>query len=76
MFDVERGIHPHAPTRYGIPVSQMTTDRFHLRNTLPGPFFIHDLSPGLTRRVPLVEQELLTLPEHMGSPPVFSAGLC
>jgi len=30
---------------------------------------------GLTRRVPLVEQELLTLPEHMSSPPVFS-GVC
>ena len=27
----------------------------------------------LTRRVPLVEQELLTLPEHMSSRPVFSA---
>ena len=26
----------------------------------------------LTRRVPLVEQELLTLPEHPSSPPVFS----
>ena len=26
----------------------------------------------LTRRVPLVEQELLTLPEHLSSPPVFS----
>ena len=25
----------------------------------------------LTRRVPLVEQELLTLPEHLNSPPVF-----
>jgi hypothetical protein len=28
-----------------------------------------------TRRVPIVEQELLTLPEHMSSPPVFS-GVC
>jgi hypothetical protein len=28
-----------------------------------------------TRRVPLVEQELLTLPEYLGSPPVFS-GVC
>ena len=28
-----------------------------------------------TRRVPLVEQELLTLPEHLCSPPVFS-GVC
>ena len=26
----------------------------------------------LTRRVPLVEQELLTLPEHLSSPPVIS----
>ena len=26
----------------------------------------------LTRRVPLVEQELLTLPDHLSSPPVFS----
>ena len=26
----------------------------------------------LTRRVPLVEQELNTLPEHLSSPPVFS----
>jgi len=26
----------------------------------------------LTRRVPLVEQELLTLPENLSSPPVFS----
>jgi len=26
----------------------------------------------LTRRVSLVEQKLLTLPEHMTSPPVFS----
>ena len=25
----------------------------------------------LTRRVPLVEEELLTLPEHLSSPPVF-----
>jgi len=33
--------------RYGISVSQMTTDMFHLRLTLPGPFFIHDLSPVL-----------------------------
>jgi len=27
---------------------------------------------GLTRRVPPVGQELLTLPEHLNSPPVFS----
>ena len=32
----------------------------------------HRFPIRLTRRVPLVEQELLTLPEHMNSPPVFS----
>jgi hypothetical protein len=30
----------------------------------------------LTRRVPLVEQELLTLPEHLSSPPGFQWGSC
>ena len=30
-------------------------------------WFLH----RLTRRVPLVEQELLTLPEHLSTPPVF-----
>jgi hypothetical protein len=38
-------------------VSQMTTDMFHLSQT---------------RRVSLVEQEPLTLPEHLSSPPVVS----
>ena len=33
--------------RYGISVSQMTTDMFHLSQTLPGPFLIDDLLPGL-----------------------------
>ena len=30
----------------------------------------------LTRRVPLMEQELLTLPGHTSSPPVFMWGSC
>ena len=29
-----------------------------------------------TRRVPLVEQELPTIPEHLSSPPVFYCGSC
>jgi hypothetical protein len=33
--------------RYGIFVSQMTRDIFHLSQPLPGPFLIHDLSPGV-----------------------------
>jgi len=45
------------------------------RNTLrsfPHSWLITGFVTTLTRRVPLVEQELLTLPEHMSSPPVFS----
>ena len=45
----------------------------HLIFVTTSRFFPHSgLSPGSTRRVPLVEQELLTLPEHVSSPPVFS----
>ena len=33
---------------------------------------IHDLSPTrLTQRMSLVEQELVTLPEHLSSPPLL-----
>ena len=59
---------------YGISVSQMT-DMFHLSQTLPGSFLIHDISwfvTRLLRRVPLVEKELPTLPEHLNSPLVLS----
>jgi hypothetical protein len=51
--------------RYGISVLQLTTDMFQLSQTLPGSFLIDDLditkiiATRLTRRVPLVEQELL-----------------
>jgi hypothetical protein len=34
--------------------------------------FITGFVTRITRLVPLVEQELLTLPEHLISPPVFS----
>ena len=124
------GRHPDLVDHYGISVSQMTTDMFHLSQTLPGPFLIRDFLAfqsfyfertwwrllrtwwrllriwwrllliwwrlfqkriectkfdiyiflfivigiviRLTRRVPLVEQELLTIPEHLSLPPVFS----
>jgi hypothetical protein len=39
---------------------------------LIGSWLITEFVTRLTRRVPLVEQELLTLPEHLSSPPVFS----
>jgi hypothetical protein len=36
----------------------------------------HRVLTRLTRWVPLVEQELLTLPEHVGSSPAFYWGSC
>ena len=41
------GRHHDLVDRYGISVSQMTTDMFHLPQALPGSFHIHDLSLGL-----------------------------
>ena len=33
--------------RYGLSVTQRTTDMLYLSQTLPGLFLFHDLSPGL-----------------------------
>jgi len=41
------GRHHDLVDRYGISVSQMTTDIFHLSQTPPGSFLIHDLFPDL-----------------------------
>ena len=68
------GRHHDLVGRYGIYVSQMTTDMFHWSQTLPGPFLIHDITGFvtiLTRQMSLVEQELLTIPGHLSSPPVL-----
>ena len=40
--------------------------------SFPRSRLITGFVPRLTRRVPLVEQELLTLPEHLSSSPIFS----
>jgi len=62
--------------RYGISVSQMTTDNVPLVVNISWSFPHSRLITGfvtrLTRRVLLVEQEMLTLPEHLSSPPVLS----
>ena len=49
----------------------------HLSSALPNPFLIHALSlvTRVTRRFPQVGQELLSIPEHLNSPPIFS-GVC
>ena len=62
---------------YGIAGSQMTMDMSVPLVVTTSRFFPHSwlitrFVTRLTQRVPLVEQELLTLPEHLSSPPVFS----
>jgi hypothetical protein len=51
-------------------------DMFHLSyspsRSFPHALLINGFVTRITRRVPSVEQELLTLPEHLSSPPVFS----
>ena len=46
-LEKDYGRHHDSVDRYGISVSQMTTDMFHLSQTVPGLFLIHDLLPGL-----------------------------
>jgi hypothetical protein len=48
----------------------VSTSRF-----FPHSWLITGFITRLTRHVPLVEQELLSIPEHLNSPPVFS-GVC
>jgi hypothetical protein len=68
------GRHYGLVDRCRISVSQMNMDMLRLSKTIPDPILIH--VTRLTRRVPLVEQELLTLPEHLSSSPVFNVGSC
>ena len=44
----------------------------NISQSFPHSWLITGFVTRLTRRVPLVEQELLTLPGHASSPPVFS----
>ena len=41
------GRHHDVVNRYGVSLSQMSTDMFHLSSSQSGSLFIHDLSPGL-----------------------------
>ena len=49
-----------------------STCRKHFFRSFPRSWFIIGFVTRLTRRVPLVELELLTLLEHLGSLPVYS----
>ena len=53
-------VHGHVPLTASTPRS------------FPHSQIIAGFVTRLTRRLPLVEQELLTLPKHPSSPPVFS----
>ena len=68
--------HHDLVNRYGIYVAKITTNMFHLPHALAGPFLIHDLSTRVTRWVPLVEQELFTLWDHLGVRVTWSLAFC
>jgi hypothetical protein len=63
--------HHDLVNRYGISVSQITADIFHL-SSFTHSWLITEFVTRKTRWVPLVEEELHTLPEHMSSSPVFN----
>jgi hypothetical protein len=46
----------------------------NISRSFPHSRLITGFVTRLTRRVPPVEQELLTLPEHLSSPPILSVG--
>ena len=70
------GRHHDLVDCYGISVSQMTTDMFPLvvntSKSFTHSWLITGFVTRLIRRLTLMEQELLSLPKHMSSPPVFS----
>jgi len=67
---------PNVHSLYWISVSHMTTDMLNfvvnIFRTVPHAWFITGFVTRLKRRMPAVEQELLTLSEHLTSYPVFS----
>ena len=78
------GRHHELVHRYGITIPQLISDMF-LTSLLQSPslfmnviyrirLFTGFVITRATRRVPHVEQDLLTLPEHLRSPLVFLGG--
>ena len=53
-------------------VDNMYVPIVNTSRSFPHSWLIIRFLTSFTRRVPLMEQELLTLPEHLSSPPVFS----
>ena len=74
------GINCSTPTNHGWPLWNICVTNDHeyvplvlsTPRSFPHSWLITGFVVRLTRRVLLVEQELLTLPEHLSLPPVFS----
>jgi len=64
----------HTQHRFNNVVKYSSVCRKHFP-VLSSLMTYHRVCTRLTRRVPIVEQELLSLPEHLNSPPVFR-GVC
>ena len=70
------GRHQDLVVRSGISVSQNDHGYVpiveNISRSFPHPWLITGFVTILTRRVPLMEQELVILPDNLSSPPVFS----
>jgi hypothetical protein len=64
-------IHLIPSSHFVIPLPHGFTNNINHIQEEVYTYFI-DIAIRLTRRMPLVEQKLPTLPEHLSSPPVFS----
>jgi hypothetical protein len=67
LFRYKKPIQPLRPR-----TSLQSIPYFYTSRSFPHSKLITGFVTRLTRRLPLVEQELLTLLEHLSSPPVFS----
>jgi len=65
------GGHYDFVNRYGMNIC-VTNDHGYCPFVVSTSLLLNGLKTRVTRRVPLVEQALLSLPEHLSSHPVFS----
>jgi hypothetical protein len=73
-WTLHKTFFPHASWRFHCTKNCVVRYMFFITVRLTRiDWLINGFVTRLTRRMPLVEQELLTLPEHTSSHPVFSA---
>jgi hypothetical protein len=71
---ITTSVQHHGDIRMNTTVDRLYkyTVKIHIILLFPNSCLITGIVTRLTRRMPVVEKELLTLPEHLSSPPVFN----